>query len=135
MPLNKEAPKIGDPLSVKWLLEVFGEVVRVGKFRVVAPLTIHSDEGGIRMGVDLWPPIWIRITSAGAGADSGKYAWTRVIPVPGGGWENAPDGKTGLVADDPAIEVNSNASAVLTSIFRAWRDPVSNGLMFQAGTC
>jgi hypothetical protein len=135
MPLNPESPKIGDPLSAKWLNAIFREVGRLGNIKVVAPLQINRGDGGIVLSIDLWLPIWIQITAVGTAGNSGKYSWKRVISVSGGTWEDAPDGKTGAITDDPAIEVSSNASVVITKIVRAWRDPVSESLLFQAGTC
>jgi hypothetical protein len=135
MPLNPESPKIGDPLSAKWLNAIFREVGRLGNIKVVAPLYIHRGDGGIVLGINLWLPIWIQITAAGTAGNAGKYSWKRVIPVSGGTWEDAPDGKTGTITDDPAIESGANAAVVINRIVRAWRDPVSESLLFQAGTC
>lgn len=127
---NKPQPKGGDPLSASWLADLWREVTRLGKIKVVAPLKINNDAAGMVISVDIWAMIWIQVTAVGVGADVGKYAWKRVIPVAGGGWEDAPDGKTGSVASDPASEVNSSGSFAVGFRARAWRDPVSLSLLF-----
>jgi hypothetical protein len=134
---NPKEPKAGDVLSAALLLDFFKELQRLAKFEVVAPIVMENDESGIRLSLGLFTPIWIKLTSAGAGADAGKYAWARQTPTSGGSWEAAPDGRTGTLASDPAREVSGNdiVPMIPNPIVRAWRDPVSMTLLFQAGTC
>lgn len=135
MPFEPPDPRPGDPLSASLISQFFREVARLGRFSIAPPLEIQQDEAGIRLSLGLWMPIWIKLTSA-AGT-GGKYAWAQQIAVTGGTWAVHPSGRTGTTSVDPAYETNLNNSITLSPnpVVRAWRDPMSLNLHFQAGPC
>lgn len=135
MPFDPKEVKAGDILSATLLRDFFREVVRLGKFQVVAPIEMQNDEAGIRFSLGLYMPVWIKLTSAlGSG---GKYAWTEQIAAVGGTWSDHPSGRTGTTAIDPAYETSGYDGVPLSPnpVVRAWRDPATKNLLFQAGTC
>jgi hypothetical protein len=89
---------------------------------------LHAKQGGRKWFV-------IKLTSKGAGADSGKYGWTRQYATDTAtGWDDDTD-VTGTVATDAAYEINLNAniSVADTPRVRAWRE--DDRVCFQFGDC
>jgi hypothetical protein len=125
----------GQRLSAKALNALVEEVRRLGQITTAPPLGHESNGGGVALWADLPARIWIKLTSGGTG---GKYAWTRQKPVAGGTWAAYPGpGQSGTTGTDPAYEVNSNTTVDLSPnpVVRAWREPVTGQLLFQAGSC
>lgn len=122
-------------LSASLLNELRREVERLGKISTAPPLG-HADGGaGLAFWADLPLKFWIKLTGGGT---SGKYDWTRQQPGAGGTWSDYPGtGQSGTASDDPAIETSSNATISLSPepIVLAWRDAVTNELLFEGPSC
>lgn len=100
------------------------EMVRDAGGRVM----LHARPGGKR-----W--IVVKLTTKGAGADAGKYGWTRQVPQSTTPFWQDDTSETGTIATAPAVEINLNAniSVADTPRVRAWRE--GDRLCFQFGDC
>ena len=132
--INLAEFRSGYALTARQLNALLDEIERLGKITAAAPLSVQIGDGGIAFAAAFAEIWWLKLTSAGTG---GAYAWTRQIAVTGGTFANHPDGRTGTTSADPAYEINANASVNLTTnqYVKAWREPVTLELRFQAGTC
>lgn len=126
--------RAGQVLSAGALNELMTEGMRLGRITVVSPMTLVDDPSGLHFAVNLPEVMAIKLTSGGT---AGKYAWTRQMAAAGGAWAAHPSGRTGTTAADPAYELNGNTTVNLSPnpVVRAWRDPVSNAVLFQSGSC
>jgi hypothetical protein len=123
--------RAGQVLTARDLNEIKAELKRLAKVTAVPPLNVSSGAGGFRMDLELRVPFAIKVTSGGTG---GKYAWTAQVPTATGTW--AAGTGSGTTSVDPAYEVNVNTTvAANTIILRAWRDPATNVLFFERGSC
>ena len=117
----------GDPMRAEHLLALYA-AVRALELTVAAPLEM-APGGAISLNSQ-GAGMWIRLTSASGPA----FAWTRVFPAAGGGWDD--DTLSGTIADDPAVELNGNtAVGTLPLVVRAWRAPTNGQVYYQAGAC
>lgn len=133
MSLRPDDFQPGERLTAAELNAIRRELQRLGTISFVPPIAGLSDGSGVGIWYTGSPDRYVKLTSGGTG---GKYAWTLQVEVAGGGWANDPGGQSGTTSVDPAWEINSNTTVVLSPapVVPAWRD-ASGVLRFIAGSC
>jgi hypothetical protein len=117
--------------DLQWLLD---EIVRLGKMSATPPLFVDSGPSGVDYRLAIPQRYDIKLTGGGTG---GKYAWTRQVPTATGTWTADSSGEVGTTTVDPAYEYNLNTTVNLSPnpVVSAWREPGSNVLWFEGGSC